>query len=157
MTTAPIPLGVSMLDGETVAIESHGAWRKVHWAVFALAVAPIALIGLVEHSFLAMAVVEAALFMLARASSLANRVTVTTERVIANRGLIIKHQEVLPLRNVQDVRITQGPLASMFDYGKVFLETAGRNSGYALGTIDHPRAVRDAIHAGQQAHFADRP
>ncbi len=71
--------------------------------------------------------------------------TVTDQRVIEERGVIIKISKVIPLDRVQDVSTTQTLLGRFLDYGNVEIDTAGANPNPVFPYANHPEMLRDQV------------
>lgn len=73
---------------------------------------------------------------------------VTNERVIdvEQVGLFVRDIAEARLDCVQDIRIeVVGLLASLMDFGNMYVQTAGSAKEFAIKNISHPGAVKDAI------------
>lgn len=71
--------------------------------------------------------------------------TLTDRRVLVNRGVLSRFSKSIALDRVQDVRVTQGPLARLFRAGTVEIESAGREGTEMLRHIRDPVGFSDAL------------
>ena len=73
---------------------------------------------------------------------------VTDERIvdIEQRGLFRREVSELLLENIQDLttEIT-GVIPTVFDYGNLYIQTAGKRERFQFQSIPHPERVRDLI------------
>lgn len=81
------------------------------------------------------------------------QVVVTDQRLIHRRGLIARSTEELQLESVEEVRVEQGILGRMLDYGKVFVTGTGEQS-LKLPTLADPIGLRQKL---QEATNGDAP
>jgi membrane protein YdbS with pleckstrin-like domain len=73
------------------------------------------------------------------------------------RGIWILHETTITYENIQNIRVTQGPLQRAFGIGDVLVETAGGGAGHAEGGgttnmhrgliegVDNANEIRDLI------------
>ena len=74
---------------------------------------------------------------------------VTDERVvdIDFYGLVYRDMSVAQLSKLEDVNFKQtGGVAAMFDYGNVFLQTAGEQREFDFAKVPHPSRVVEIIY-----------
>jgi uncharacterized membrane protein YdbT with pleckstrin-like domain len=72
---------------------------------------------------------------------------VTDERVIVNRGVIVRDIKVIPLNKVQDVLTTQSLLGKVIGYGSVEIATAARTENEVLKDYPAPARIREQVFA----------
>lgn len=73
---------------------------------------------------------------------------ITTHRVIniEQKGLFNRVASELHLASVQDVTSeVKGLIHTFFDYGMVYVQTAGETERFAFKDIDHPEQIREMI------------
>jgi membrane protein YdbS with pleckstrin-like domain len=73
-----------------------------------------------------------------------------SNRLRVVRGLMFRHDTVVPFGRVQHIDVEQGPLERLYGLGRLVLHTAGNhNSSVALPGLAHGEAVamREAIRA----------
>jgi membrane protein YdbS with pleckstrin-like domain len=73
------------------------------------------------------------------------------------RGIWLLHETTITYENIQNIRVTQGPLQRFFGIGNVLVETAGGGSGHQEGAgtslmhrgliegVDNANEIRDLI------------
>ncbi|HEY6378089.1 MAG TPA: PH domain-containing protein [Candidatus Dormibacteraeota bacterium] len=71
--------------------------------------------------------------------------TLTDRRVVVSRGVLSRFTKSIALDRVQDVRVTQGLLARVFQAGTVEIESAGRDGADMLRHILDPVGFSDAL------------
>ena len=130
---------------------------RKHWIVLAkglaapLAVALLVFIPLAAHGALLPALVVLMIDGLVAAWVLLSWVletaTVTDERVIVKRGVIIRDIKVIPLNKVQDVLTTQSLLGKVLGYGSVEIATAARTENEVLVDYPAPARIREQVFA----------
>jgi len=74
-------------------------------------------------------------------------VTVTDERVIVKRGVIVRDIKVIPLNKVQDVLTKQSLLGKVLGYGSVEIATAARTENEVLIDYPAPARIREQVFA----------
>ena len=74
-----------------------------------------------------------------------NRYNITSEKIVITEGSLKKHQQILALEKVQNVKLTQWFLAQRLGYGSVVIETAGETSNEALPNVNQARKFRDVV------------
>jgi len=139
-------------------------WRKHWWVLFTRLVTPIIL----AIAFLAITVVwlqyelpsqgqiiwllgfvAALLWIVWQAIDWRNDVyMMTPNRVvdIEKRPFVFEDRLEASLSMIQDVRYTQPSFISMlFDFGHVYLETAGEQGGLTFDSVPHPKRVQSDI------------
>lgn len=73
---------------------------------------------------------------------------VTTDQIVDVDwyNIVYKAVSAALLENVQDVTSKQGGvIAGIFDYGNVFVQTAGTESNFEFDNVPHPQAVAEEI------------
>ncbi len=73
---------------------------------------------------------------------------VTNQRVfdVELKGLFNFEVAVFTLGNIQDVTISiQGPLATLFNYGNVLVQTAGENMTFTFRQIAAPQRIQEQV------------
>ncbi|OGY99405.1 MAG: hypothetical protein A2945_00935 [Candidatus Liptonbacteria bacterium RIFCSPLOWO2_01_FULL_52_25] len=73
---------------------------------------------------------------------------VTNKRVldIEQTGLFARDIAEARIENIQDTRVeVVGLLASLFDFGNLYIQTAAAKDQFVIRNIRHPNAVKDAI------------
>ena len=81
---------------------------------------------------------------------LARGYDMASDRLRVVRGLLFRHDTVVPFGRVQHIDVEQGPLERMFDIARLILHTAGtHNSSVVLPGLKHADALamREAIRA----------
>lgn len=82
------------------------------------------------------------------------KITISTDRVHFEQGLLSKTTRTVELAKVQDVRVNQSMWQRIFNVGNMSLETAGSASRILMDSIDRPQEV--ANHVLDMAHAAGR-
>ena len=78
---------------------------------------------------------------------------VVTDRSIRIReGALVQREMTLTLANVQNLRLSQGPLQKLFGIADVVVETAGGTSSLDTGGTAALRGVRDAAALREELH-----
>lgn len=73
---------------------------------------------------------------------------VTNERIIdiRQKGLFRREISELPLGNVQDLTTEiAGVIPTLYDFGDLYVQTAGKRERFIFMSIPHPERVRDII------------
>lgn len=73
---------------------------------------------------------------------------ITTKRVldIEQKGLFARDIAETRIENIQDTRVeVVGLLASLLDFGNLYVQTAAAQDQFVIRNIRHPNAVKDAI------------
>ena len=81
---------------------------------------------------------------------LARGYDMASDRLRVVRGLLFRHDTVVPFGRVQHIDVEQGPLERMFDIARLILHTAGtHNSSVVLPGLKHEDALamREEIRA----------
>lgn len=61
-------------------------------------------------------------------------------------GILYKNISEAPLRNVEDVTSNvSGALEVIFNYGSVYVQTAGERREFEFENVSHPAKIRDII------------
>ncbi len=71
--------------------------------------------------------------------------TVTDQRIIQERGVILKTSKVISLDRVQDVSTTQTLLGRFLDYGSIEIDTAGANPNPVFPYANHPEMLQNQV------------
>jgi membrane protein YdbS with pleckstrin-like domain len=75
---------------------------------------------------------------------LGHRYTITSRRIIARRGLLVRHRQDVYLARVTDVRLRRGPLQSMFRSGDVRV-VAGPDLTLVLHDVPNAQLVASTL------------
>jgi uncharacterized membrane protein YdbT with pleckstrin-like domain len=102
----------SLGDGETIIAEAHFPWTYGALAWAALIFLGIFLIGIII--FIAMMV-----------KKWSTEIGVTSHRFVEKKGLISRHTNEIALPNIEGVKVNQGMMGRIFDYGTVRIEGTG--------------------------------
>jgi len=78
------------------------------------------------------------------------KVTITSDKLRYELGLLGKTTRTIQLPKIQDVRVDQSFSQRMFGVGSIAIETAGEASRLILYDIDLPQAIADEIMARSQ-------
>lgn len=129
--------GITLKQGESVVVIA-----KPHWIVF------LSLGRIISY------VVTIGIALVWLILKWKNEVYVlTTERVIAQRGVISKAQQSVALDKIQDVQFAiKGILARLIGVGHVYVETAGSASNIEMLAIPKPQQIVDQIQNQISAH-----
>src|SRR5580700_304035 len=73
------------------------------------------------------------------------KITISSDRLHYETGLLSKATRTVELVKVQDVRVSQTLMQRIFNIGAVSLETAGSSSRILMESIDRPQAVANHI------------
>jgi len=74
--------------------------------------------------------------------------TITTKRVIAERGILSKDRHEVRISDIREVDLDQTFAGRIFGYGSVGLDTAAEVGGEInMEYIPHPRRVMDLLHS----------
>mgnify|MGYP002623639407 CR=1 FL=1 len=71
------------------------------------------------------------------------RIKVTDKRVEGKKGLLHTERMDSRIGQITSVKVTQGLVGKIFNYGTIYINTAGGN--YAFAYIPSPEKVRSAI------------
>ncbi len=134
----------ALIEGERVLYLG----RVSTWALFW----PHLLLGVL------LAPVIVGLFLLASAwiQKKTTELAVTNKRVIVKKGLIRRDTVELNIQKIESVRVEQGLLARMFNYGTVVV-AGGGNPVAPVERIADPLAFRRAFLEAQEQILAGRP
>ena len=102
----------SLGDGEAIIAEAHFPWTYSALAWAALIFLGIFLIGIV-------------IFIVMMVKKWSTEIGVTSHRFVEKKGLIGRHTNEIALPNIEGVKVNQGVLARIFDYGTVRIEGTG--------------------------------
>jgi hypothetical protein len=75
-------------------------------------------------------------------------VFVTNKRIIDldQKGLFARDIAIAPIEHMQDVKIEVfGILATFFNYGDLYIQTAGENSEIVVKSLRDPQGAKDII------------
>jgi membrane protein YdbS with pleckstrin-like domain len=73
------------------------------------------------------------------------KITISSERLHYETGLLSKATRTVELAKVQDVRVNQTMMQRIFNIGDASLETAGSSSHIVMHSIDRPQEVANHI------------
>ncbi len=73
------------------------------------------------------------------------KITISSDRVHYETGLMSKATRTVELAKVQDVRVSMSPGQRVFNIGNLSLETAGSSSRILMESIDRPQEVANHI------------
>ncbi len=73
------------------------------------------------------------------------KITISSDRLHYETGLLSKSTRTLELVKVQDVRVSQSPGQRIFNLGAISMETAGSSSKILMESIDRPQEVANHI------------
>jgi len=73
------------------------------------------------------------------------KITISSDRLHYETGLLSKVTRTVELIKVQDVRVSQTVSQRLFNIGDVSLETAGSSSRIVIDSVDGPQAVANHI------------
>jgi len=73
-------------------------------------------------------------------------VTVTDERVIIKRGVLVRTTQVIPLDRVQDVSTRQNLAGQVLGYGSLLIDTAGQEQNQRIDYLPAPGQLREQIY-----------
>ena len=140
------------MDGEQIVYRA-----QLHWIIYWLP-AVLALTGIVQFVvpsdgvWLMMQIVFCSImFILALASALVvnggRKYVLTNKRVIIKRGIISRESLELMLNKCEEVKISQGIMGRIFNYGMVVVATgeAGRIFEYVKDPIRFSTQIRQQI------------
>jgi len=88
---------------------------------------------------------------------IAYKLTIGTEKLTYEEGLLGKSTRTIQLAKVQDVRVDQGVLDRLFGVGRLSMETAGGSSRLSMAPIDDPHKIADEITNRSEKAMAARP
>ncbi len=102
----------SLGDGETLIAEAHFPWTYSTLAWAALILLGIFLIGII-------------IFIVMMLRKWSTEIGITSHRFVEKRGLIARHTNEISLPNIEGVKVNQGVMGRIFDYGTVRIEGTG--------------------------------
>jgi uncharacterized membrane protein YdbT with pleckstrin-like domain len=102
----------SLGDGETIIAEAHFPWTYSALAWAALIFLGIFLIGII-------------IFITMMVKKWSTEIGVTSHRFVEKKGLITRHTNEIALPNIEGVKVNQGVMGRIFDYGTVRIEGTG--------------------------------
>ena len=72
---------------------------------------------------------------------------VTNKRVAARMGIVSEVFKASTFKHITSIKVRQGLIGKIFDYGDVIIDTAGTGSGVAFrwGSIPNPIKVKNLI------------
>ncbi|WP_409200897.1 PH domain-containing protein [Methanobrevibacter sp. DSM 116169] len=71
--------------------------------------------------------------------------TLTSERIIVKKGVLLRNKSFMPYSSIQDVSSSQSILGRLFSVGSVFAYSAYDNNQIILNNISKPSNVEDII------------
>ena len=134
-----LDLGLELRPGETIEVSERG-WFFSNKALLILCI--VLVIGTLGFGIIAVPVL-----LISRLWQRRTSVVITNQRLIITKGIIGRSQKIVERSRIQNVDITQGPIGRWQDYGTIVIETAGSTVTVRVGTIAHPRVIRDAVTA----------
>jgi uncharacterized membrane protein YdbT with pleckstrin-like domain len=105
-------IDASLIEGETIIHRARVSWWSQFWLVVLGIVTLVIAIGL---AFLIMAWIKVR----------STEIAITNRRVIAKFGFIRRHTVEINLEKVEALRVEQGLLGRMLNYGTIFISGAG--------------------------------
>ena len=87
------------------------------------------------------------------------RYSVDNKVLRVESGLLVKRRKTIPLDNITDLELVQGPLLRALDMWTIKVQTASTGSHMpeaVLGGVINPEQVRDEILAARDEHFMQR-
>ena len=102
----------SLGDGETIITEAHFPWIYSALAWAALIFLGIFVIGIV-------------IFIVMMVKRWTTEIGITSHRFVEKRGLISRYTNEIALPNIEGVKVAQGVLGRILDYGTVQIEGTG--------------------------------
>jgi len=123
----------------TMIYEAHPAMFRAHPFWFILAVLLIAAFGLGILILLYW-------YIKTRATAL----TVTSNDITYERGILSKDRTSVSLRHVRAVHVTQSFVNRMLSVGTVEISTAGDEPEFSIADMPDPHVIREAIAKAQQ-------
>jgi uncharacterized membrane protein YdbT with pleckstrin-like domain len=118
----------SLVEGEQVIHRARVSW----WSQFGLLLLGVVLLIVVIGLFFLVA---------AWVNVRSTEIAITNRRIIAKFGFIKRHTVEINLEKVEALRVEQGVLARMLNYGTIFISGAG-TSVAPLGNIADPLVFR---------------
>jgi len=88
---------------------------------------------------------------------MSRKLTISTEKLIYEEGLLGKSTRTIQLAKVQDVRVDQSVIDRVFSVGSVAVETAGGSSRLVMAPIDGPHRVADEITNRSEQAMSAKP
>ncbi|HTP89080.1 MAG TPA: PH domain-containing protein [Bryobacteraceae bacterium] len=88
---------------------------------------------------------------------MAVKLTIGTEKLTYEEGLLGKSTRTIQLAKVQDVRVDQSLFDRMFGVGRLSVETAGGSSRLTMAPIDRPHQIADEITNRSEQAMAAKP
>ena len=88
---------------------------------------------------------------------MAHKLTIGTEKLVYEEGLLGKSTRTIQLAKVQDVRVDQSVFDRMFGVGRLSMETAGGSSRLTMAPIDDPHKIADEITNRSEKAMAAKP
>src|SRR5580658_562149 len=134
-------------------MEVRQSLKAVKAAYLLCLLAEIALAGMwwyftPDVTFLAVApipVVMAVFVVIRHIQRRMTKITISSDRLHYESGLLSKSTRTVELVKVQDVRVSQTLLQRVFNIGAVSLETAGSSSRIFMESVDQPQEVANHI------------
>lgn len=116
----------SLGEGERVVARAHFHWLYQLGAVLALVVLGWILIGIV-------------IFIRMTIRYHTTEIGITTHRFILKTGLFTLHTQEMALQNIEGVKLNQGVLGRIFNYGELRIEGTG------VDAIEFPKMIADPV------------
>jgi uncharacterized membrane protein YdbT with pleckstrin-like domain len=123
----------------TMIYEAHPAMFRAHPFWFILSILLIALFGLGILILLYW-------YIKTRATAL----TVTSNDITYERGILSKDRTSVSLRHVRAVHVTQSFVNRMFSVGTIEISTAGDEPEFTIADMPDPHVIREAIAKAQE-------
>jgi uncharacterized membrane protein YdbT with pleckstrin-like domain len=125
----------------TMIYEAHPAMFRAHPFWFILSVLLIAAFGIGVLVLLYW-------YIKTRATSL----TVTSNDITYERGILSKDRTSVSLRHVRAVHVTQSFFNRILSVGTIEISTAGDEPEFTIADLPDPHVIRDAIAKAQEMH-----
>ena len=151
-------------DGEDVILDLRPHWWFLSKPIFVtvlLLVATIALRNVEYASAVALALLAlSVLWLLARWLKWSNNnFVLTTDRLIARKGVLSKSGREIPLERINDIAVNQSLFERLMRSGDLMIESAGERGQQHFPDMAKPFLVQNAIYAEMEraaARDADR-
>lgn len=145
-------------ESETILLVGHSAFTPpliaIAVCIALIAISMVSLFGFFSLHPLALLIGSAWILclLLTAAQSITELIrrnntkfTLTQKHLYVQSGVTQRRNKTLLMGRIQDVVVEQGPLAMVFNYGNVRVETAGERGGLVLNDVPNPLGWRASI------------
>ena len=132
----------TLAPGEEILYRVHFHWLYKLWAVIALLLLGIFLVGIY-------------IFLRIMIRIWTTEIVVTNDRLVMKTGFVARHTEEVSLDKIEEINVEQSFWGRIFDFGKVDVRGTGEGN-IQIPVIDDPLGLRKAIQNARTLYRGDR-